>query len=539
MVLVLVVYAAAVFSLVRRNGSQALDDRLRSDFRWAAEMAEQRPDGTLTWFDGDARDENNPWLQVWSEDGQALFRTAVATRLPVPASDRLARDPDGRIVSVPTDTVPFRVLSGHATIAGRPVVLQVGASEGAMRQELRELLLVLLLGLPLSVVAAGLGGYWLARGALSPVNRMAERARAITAERLGERLPVDNPADELGRLALVFNGTLSRLESSFEQMRRFTSDVSHELRTPLTAIRSVGEIGLREPRDEAAYREIIGSMLEDSHRLSGLVERLLALSRADTGGVKLSPEAIDLGELAENVTTHLAVLAEEKQQSVTVDRVGAPWCIGDRLVLRQALINLVDNAIKYAPAGGRIRVRVADEADGATLEVSDTGPGILPERQHRIFDRFYRGAHDHSGESTGSGTRSRDRQVGGRSEPRDAELRAGRGRGRRVSDHAAQIEHPGGADGDRGCVPPRGPHLLSTLLRTTPAGPRAWHVRVRSQVSCDAASGNLQNVGAAACSPRPHAPVDAAHVLQDGGGRAPDRQGRGRIRLEPRCLLGG
>ena len=403
MLLVLVVYAAAVFSLVRRNGSQALDDRLRSDFRWAAEMAEQRPDGTLTWFDGDARDENNPWLQVWSEDGQALFRTAVATRLPVPASDRLARDPDGRIVSVPTDTVPFRVLSGHATIAGRPVVLQVGASEGAMRQELRELQLVLLLGLPLSVVAAGLGGYWLARGALSPVNRMAERARAITAERLGERLPVDNPADELGRLALVFNGTLSRLESSFEQMRRFTSDVSHELRTPLTAIRSVGEIGLREPRDEAAYREIIGSMLEDSHRLSGLVERLLALSRADTGGVKLSPEAIDLGELAENVTTHLAVLAEEKQQSVTVDRVGAPWCIGDRLVLRQALINLVDNAIKYAPAGGRIRVRVADEADGATLEVSDTGPGILPERQHRIFDRFYRGAHDHSGESTGVG----------------------------------------------------------------------------------------------------------------------------------------
>ena len=403
MVLVLVVYAAAVFTLVSRNVSQALDDRLRSDFRWAAEMAEQRPDGTLTWFDGDARDENNPWLQVWSEDGQALFRTAVATRLPVPASDRLARDPDGRIVSVPTDTVPFRVLSGHATIAGRPVVLQVGASEGAMRQELRELLLVLLLGLPLSVVAAGLGGYWLARGALAPVNRMAERARAITAERLGERLPVDNPADELGRLALVFNGTLSRLESSFEQMRRFTSDVSHELRTPLTAIRSVGEIGLREPRDEAAYREIIGSMLEDSHRLSGLVERLLALSRADTGDVKLSPEAIDLGELAENVTTYLAVLAEEKQQSVTVDRVGAPWCIGDRLVLRQALINLVDNAIKYAPAGGRIRVRVANEADGATLEVSDTGPGILPERQHRIFDRFYRGAHDHSGEASGVG----------------------------------------------------------------------------------------------------------------------------------------
>ena len=130
-------------------------------------------------------------------------------------------------------------------------------------------------------------------------------------------------------------------------MRRFTSDVSHELRTPLTAIRSVGEVGLREPRDEAAYRAIIGSMLEDANRLGSLVERLLALSRADTGEVTLTTELIDLGELAETVTTDLGVLAEENQQSLSVERVGTPRCVGDRLVLRQALINLVDNAIKY------------------------------------------------------------------------------------------------------------------------------------------------------------------------------------------------
>src|SRR5262249_9366571 len=163
----------------------------------------------------------------------------------------------------------------------------------------------LLLGLPLGVAAAGLGGYSLARRALAPVDNMAERARLITAERLKERLPVDNPEDELGRLATVFNETLTRLEPSFEQMRRFTAHASHELRTPLTAMRSVGEVGLRGKRDEPAYREIIGSMLEEVDRLSHLVDRLLTMSRADTGVAALSTETVNLCELAEEVASQL------------------------------------------------------------------------------------------------------------------------------------------------------------------------------------------------------------------------------------------
>ena len=123
------------------------------------------------------------------------------------------------------------------------MVIQVAKREAAMRREFQHLVLILVLGLPIGVAAAGLGGYSLARRALAPVERMAERARLITAERLSDRLPVDNPNDEFGQLATVFNATLGRLESSFDQMRRFTADVSHELRTPLTAIRSVGEVG--------------------------------------------------------------------------------------------------------------------------------------------------------------------------------------------------------------------------------------------------------------------------------------------------------
>jgi heavy metal sensor kinase len=392
MVVVLTVYAAGVFGFVSRSVSRALDGRIRSDFTWAAEMWEQQSDGSLTWFAAEdvGQDEDNPWLQVWSPSGDLLFQTAVARRNPVPESAALAARTDGRIVAAGASGPTFRVLSRPALVGGTRVVIQVARSEAPMRRELRELTLFLALGLPFGVAAAGLGGYALARGALAPVNRMAARARSITAARLDDRLPVDNPHDELGRLALVFNQTLERLEASFQQMQQFTADVSHELRTPLTAIRTVGEVALREPRSPDAYLGIIGSMLEEVDRLTCLVDRLLTLSRATSGQTHLRIEAVDLRELADDVVAHLGVLAEENNQTIVVEHVGAARSDGDRLMLRQALINLLDNAIKYSPAGSQIHVRVSASQAGATLEVCDTGPGIAPERSARIFDRFYR-----------------------------------------------------------------------------------------------------------------------------------------------------
>jgi heavy metal sensor kinase len=272
-----------------------------------------------------------------------------------------------------------------------------------MHMRLSELSALLALGLPLAVAVAGLGGFVVARRALAPVERMTERARSITAERLSDRLPVHNPDDEMGRLATVFNETLGRLERSFDQMRRFTSDVSHELRTPLTAIRSVGEVGLRGHRDEAAYRGVIGSMLEEVDRLSSLVDRLLTLSRAETGQAALSREVVALQELADNVAAHLGVLAEEKRQSIVVERKGAPSAMADRLVLRQALINLVDNAIKYTPAGGEVRIRIDETPKTAIFEVVDSGPGIPEEARARIFERFYRAGDGSDGPGAGLG----------------------------------------------------------------------------------------------------------------------------------------
>jgi len=183
-----------------------------------------------------------------------------------------------RYESIVVNGARWRTLTATWLIGGRSVVLRASRSEERLRTQLGEVLTVLVLGLPLVVVLAGIGGYVLARRALTPIDRLASEARRITAERLHERVSVQNPHDEIGRLATVINDTFARLESSFDQLRRFTADASHELRTPLSVIRGIGEVGLGETRTPAEYKEVMGSMLEEVDRLSNLVDTLLRLS---------------------------------------------------------------------------------------------------------------------------------------------------------------------------------------------------------------------------------------------------------------------
>jgi heavy metal sensor kinase len=259
-----------------------------------------------------------------------------------------------------------------------------------LRDDLHGLLRVLLLLLPLAAAGACLGGWLVARRALAPIAAMTEHARRISADQLGERLPVVNPADELGRLAAVFNGMLGRLEQSFAQLRRFTADASHELRTPLTALRAVGEVGIHRELTVDGCREVIGSMLEEVDRMGRLVDTLLLLARSDARALALQPESIDLGELAREVAATLSVLGDEKQQHIEVLASGQALVRGDRTLLRQALLNLVHNAIEHTPAGGKIAVRVAAHGGAVECSVSDSGPGVPPEHRERIFERFYR-----------------------------------------------------------------------------------------------------------------------------------------------------
>jgi heavy metal sensor kinase len=287
----------------------------------------------------------------------------------------------------------------HVDVAGHAEP----SPEERVDQQLGEILVVLVLGLPVIVVLAGVGGYVLARRALTPIDHLAAEARRITADRLHERLSVANQHDEIGRLAAVVNDTFARLESSFDQLRRFTADASHELRTPLSVIRGIGELGLGETRTPEEYKEAMGSMLEEVDRLTRLVDTLLQLSRGDAGTARLSPEIVDLGELAREVTASLNILAEERRQRLQVAAAGGVRVSADRLVLRDAITNIVDNAIKYGPSGSTIEIRVDGDARHATLSVADQGPGVPLDHRARIFDRFYRVDEGRSREMGGTG----------------------------------------------------------------------------------------------------------------------------------------
>jgi heavy metal sensor kinase len=266
----------------------------------------------------------------------------------------------------------------------------VARADEQLQAQLAEVRTVLVVGLPFVVALSALAGYVLAGRALAPIDQLAAAARRITAARLHERLTARNDGDEIGRLTAVINDTFARLESSFDQLRRFTADASHELRTPLAVIRSIGEETLRRPRAGDDYKQAIGSMLEEIDRLTHLVDTLLRLSYADAGTQPLSRATIDLGQLAQEVVTSLGVLAEERSQRFRLTLASVVNVSVDRQILREAITNVVDNAIKYSPAGSTIEVSVSDDHGQAVLTVSDAGPGIEPSYRERIFDRFFR-----------------------------------------------------------------------------------------------------------------------------------------------------
>ncbi|MGA2880079.1 MAG: ATP-binding protein [Bryobacteraceae bacterium] len=300
--------------------------------------------------------------------------------------------------------ITVRMASRRHTLNGRPILIRLGYSEETIWTRFDELSVASLLALPIVLALAGLGGYLLAKRALTPLEEMASRAEQITSDRLQERLPTGDVDDELGHLARVFNNLLGRLEHSFQQLRRFTSDASHELRTPLTSIRSVGEVALQKDGTREEYRDTIGSMLEEVNRLTALVDSLLTISRADAGRIQLHPTVFSAMDLAREAAGLFEVLVEEKGQRIAVEGDEGARVKGDRVFLRQALVNIIHNAVKHSPAGGTISVGVyCEPAGGIRLEVADSGPGIAPEHSEKIFDRFYRVDESRSREGGGAG----------------------------------------------------------------------------------------------------------------------------------------
>jgi heavy metal sensor kinase len=241
------------------------------------------------------------------------------------------------------------------------------------------------------------------RRSLQPVDEITKRAEGITSTNLSERLPVIRSGDELERLSMSLNRMIERLDNAFQHINRFSADASHELRTPLTILQLELEGIAQNHRRDAALGDQIGSALEETHRMSRIVESLLTISRLDAGEVKMDKSHLDLGELTASTAGEMKLLAEEKSIGLRIHSETGVHVAGDRVRLQQVIVNLIDNSIKYTQVGGMIEVRVGREGNCAVLEVSDNGLGIPAHALPHVFERFYRADKARSRATGGAG----------------------------------------------------------------------------------------------------------------------------------------
>ncbi|HRI16035.1 MAG TPA: ATP-binding protein [Verrucomicrobiota bacterium] len=288
----------------------------------------------------------------------------------------------------------------YELVVERKAVAAQGRAAEPLEEEIGEILLFY--GIP-TIALTVIGGWWLTRKALSPMATLAETASRISVQNLAERLPRTGNGDEMDRLAAVINEMLGRLERSFAQEREFTLHASHELKTPLTIMRGQLETGLRDERLTEQQRELFASQMDELQRMASIVDRLSLLAKADAGIAKLKIEPVRLDELVREVVADAEMMGLEKGISVALEGVIETTIPGDRHRLRQLLLILADNGLKFNQQGGRLRFGLARKDEQVELRVANTGPGIPADKLPRVFDRFYRGDPAHGSADGGCG----------------------------------------------------------------------------------------------------------------------------------------
>jgi len=399
--LVLIAFSVMVYTLLSRVLYQRVDDGLQSAISVATKSLTNDIEEGQTVL-GAAQStvtelfNGQQAMAVFDGAGKLLSKNVsdddFYTELP---SEALI--PDDKIhlyaASEPDDDDLHRLAVQRVSIqpSSTQYIILVSQPLEAVEEELESLREIIYYAMPIALLMAGLGGWFLARQSLAPVVAMSEQARLIGASSLDQKLPVANPRDELGQLAVTFNELLARLDEAFAQQRQFMADASHELRTPISVIRTTAGVILDKPhRNESEYREAVTMMDEQSRRLTRIVEDMFALARADSGRYPLRKSKFYLDELLEETARAASVLASRKNTSIEVTNPSEALFYGDEDLMRQMMLNLLDNAIKYTPAGGSIRLSLTRKEEKYFIEVSDTGTGIPAEAQLRIFERFYR-----------------------------------------------------------------------------------------------------------------------------------------------------
>src|SRR5580698_10505616 len=302
-----------------------------------------------------------------------------------------ASQSDRRFQNIAGEKGGFRAYATRFSADGQSWSLVILRSLHAQQEMLEQIRVAFTWLIPLGVLLAGCGGYFLARRSLAPVAAMGQQAQLIGAANLHERLEVRNANDELGRLARTFNELLDRLDRSFERQRRFISDASHELRTPVSILRGEAEVALSQAsRSPEEYRESLAVLHQEAQRLARIVEDLFTLTRADAGEHRLAYSDFYLDELVADGVRAARALAQAKNIALVVVAPEEMPVHADEDLLRRMMLNLLDNAIKYTPEGGKVAVTCSSAPRGYELSVTDSGPGIPVDMQAKIFERFFR-----------------------------------------------------------------------------------------------------------------------------------------------------